>query len=149
MASKSCEYPIKSFVSSKEWKSWLEKNHAGASGIWLRFYKKNSGVRSVNYAEALDEALCFGWIDSQIKKYDKKSYIQRFTPRRAKSILSKRNIESVKRLKEAGRMNPSGVKEAESAHNDGRWKNAYNSPISMKMPQDFIDKVSKNEKCHA
>ena len=123
---------------------WLEKNHLDSSGIWLRIFKKNSGVLSVNYDQALDEALCFGWIDGQVKSYDELSYIQKFTPRRARSMWSKRNIEHVKRLENEGRMRASGIKEAEAAKNDGRWDNSYDSPSNMTIPEDFMNELSKD-----
>ena len=87
------EMQIVSFASPKEWSRWLAGNHAESNGVWLRFFKKDSGEDTVTYAEALEEALCYGWIDGQLKKYDDKSYIQKFTPRRPKSIWSKRNIK--------------------------------------------------------
>jgi len=123
---------------------WLEKNHLNSSGIWLRIFKKNSGVLSVNYDQALDEALCFGWIDGQVKSYDELSYIQKFTPRRARSMWSKRNIEHVKRLENEGRMRLSGIKEAEAAKTDGRWDNSYDSPSNMTIPEDFMNELSKD-----
>lgn len=123
---------------------WLEKNHMDSSGIWLRIFKKNSGVLSLNYDQALDEALCFGWIDGQVKSYDDQSYIQKFTPRRARSMWSKRNIEHVKRLENEGRMRPSGMREAEAAKTDGRWGSSYDSPSNMTIPEDFLNELSKD-----
>lgn len=101
---------------------------------------------TIVYNEALDVALCYGWIDGQVKRYDENSYIQKFTPRRPKSIWSKRNIDHVARLLEEGRMKPSGIKEAEKAKNDGRWEKAYDSPGNMVVPEDFIQELTKNEK---
>ncbi len=137
---------ILSFKSAGDWKKWLEKNHAKSMGIWLRFFKKDSGVASVTYAEALDEALCYGWIDSQLQKYDEKSYLQKFTPRRPKSIWSKRNIEHVRRLVKEGRMQAAGKNKLEAARKDGRWEQAYDSSGTMKVPADFLKKLSKNKK---
>jgi uncharacterized protein YdeI (YjbR/CyaY-like superfamily) len=139
------ELPVLSFETADDFNKWLEKNHQG-SGIWLRIFKKKSGVKSINYAIALDEALCFGWIDGQLKTYDEQSFIQRFTPRRKKSIWSKRNIEHVKRLEKEGRMKPAGKKEAEAANSDGRWEAAYDSPSNMGAPQDLLDALSKDSK---
>jgi uncharacterized protein YdeI (YjbR/CyaY-like superfamily) len=85
------EFPVIFFESQKKWRSWLLKNYSKSDGIWLQFYKKNSGIKSLNYDQALDEALCFGWIDGQSKSFDEKSYLQKFTPRRKRSIWSKRN----------------------------------------------------------
>lgn len=140
---------IHAFKKASDWKKWLEKNHAKSMGIWLRFFKKKSGVPSITYAEALDEALCFGWIDSQLQKYDEISYLQKFTPRRAKSIWSKRNIEHVARLVKEGRMQPVGKKEMEAAKTDGRWQLAYDSSGTMEVPKDFLTELSKNKKAKA
>jgi uncharacterized protein YdeI (YjbR/CyaY-like superfamily) len=137
---------ILSFASQLEFESWLEQNHTETNGIWLRFYKKNSGIETINYDEALDVALCYGWIDGQVKKYDEHSYLQKFTPRRANSMWSKRNKEHVARLEKEGKMKPSGIKEVEKAKTDGRWEKAYDSPGSMVVPDDFILELVKNKK---
>lgn len=136
--------PVISFASREEWANWLEQNYHDPKGIWLRFFKKGSGITSVNYDEALDEALCYGWIDGQVKKYDEESYIQKFTPRRARSIWSKRNVGHIARLEREGKMKPSGLKEVERAKADGRWDKAYSSPSDMTLPQDFLDELSKD-----
>jgi uncharacterized protein YdeI (YjbR/CyaY-like superfamily) len=140
------EYPELFFETPAEWRDWLEINHAIEKGVWLRFYKKGSGIASLNYAGALDEALCFGWIDGQSKSLDENSYLQKFTPRRAKSIWSKRNIEHIARLIQEGKMKPSGLKEAEAAKTDGRWQKAYDSPANMTVPEDFLRELSKDKK---
>ncbi|HSE41172.1 MAG TPA: YdeI/OmpD-associated family protein [Acidobacteriota bacterium] len=137
---------VLAFPSQKDWKRWLAKNHSKSSGIWLKFFKKDAGIASVTYDEALDEALCYGWIDGQLKKYDEKSYIQKFTPRRKKSLWSKRNKDHVARLISEGRMTQSGLKEIELAKADGRWDRGYDSPSNMKIPDDFLKEVSKNKK---
>lgn len=137
---------IVSFLSQDEFEHWLEQNNDNTKGIWVRFFKKDSGMPTIVYNEALDVALCYGWIDGQVKKYDENSYIQKFTPRRPKSMWSKRNIDHVARLLEEGRMKPSGIKEAEKAKNDGRWEKAYDSPGNMVVPEDFIQELTKNEK---
>ena len=134
--------PIELFTTAEEWRSWLAAHHTNA-GIWLRFYKKGHG-ESINHDTALNEALCFGWIDSQAASYDDDSFLQKFTPRRPKSIWSKRNIEHVERLTAAGRMEPSGLAEIEAAKADGRWKQAYDSPANMEIPQDFLDELTKH-----
>lgn len=134
---------IKLFASAEEWRQWLAENHDTSDGVWLRFYKKGLG-ESVGHAAALDEALCFGWIDSQAAPCDDISYLQKFTPRRAKSIWSKRNIEHIERLMQAGRMTPSGLAQVEAAKADGRWQRAYDSPANMQMPQDFLDALGQN-----
>lgn len=143
------EPPIKSFDSAKQWKKWLVEHHAtGDSGIWLRIFKKNSGEATITYDEALDEALCFGWIDGQKKKYDEKSWLQKFTPRRSKSIWSKRNKTRASQLIEEKRMQPPGLKEIEAAKKDGRWSSAYDSPKNMEVPADFIKELEKNKKAN-
>ena len=136
-------------TSSKKWKRWLAKNHSRMQGVWLRFYKKASRVPSVTYDEALDEALCYGWIDGQLKPYDEKSWLRKFTPRRAKSPWSKRNIEHVHRLIKAGRMKDAGLRESEAAKADGRWKNAYDPGSTMAMPADFLKRLSRMKKAKA
>jgi uncharacterized protein YdeI (YjbR/CyaY-like superfamily) len=138
--------PVLSFETSVDFRNWLENNYEDQTGIWLRIFKKDSGVPSINYALALDEALCYGWIDGQVKKIDEQSYIQKFTPRRLRSMWSKRNIENVKRLKKEGRMRPPGIKEVERAKADGRWENSYDSPSNMTVPEDFLKELSKDKK---
>lgn len=137
--------PVIPFASQAHWEQWLEQNHAVANGIWLQFYKKGSGIASVTYAEALDIALCYGWIDAQLKSIDELSYKQHFTPRRPKSIWSKRNIEHIARLTIEGRMKPAGLKEAETAKADGRWDQAYDSPANMTLPADFLLELQKDK----
>jgi uncharacterized protein YdeI (YjbR/CyaY-like superfamily) len=143
--SKSDLKPV-SFQSQGEWARWLAKNQAKSGGLWLRFFKKDSGVQSVTYPEALDEALCHGWIDGLLKTYDSKSWVRRFTPRRPRSLWSKRNIEHVERLTKAGRMKPGGLREVEAAKADGRWDSAYDPHSSMALPGDFLKELSKNKK---
>jgi uncharacterized protein YdeI (YjbR/CyaY-like superfamily) len=134
------------FQAQKDWRRWLAKNHSISNGIWLRFFKKGSGTKSVTYAEALDEALCYGWIDGQLKKFDAESYLQKFTPRRPKSIWSKRNKDHTDRLISLGKMTPAGLREIEAAKTDGRWEQAYDSPSAMQIPQDFLKELSKDKK---
>jgi uncharacterized protein YdeI (YjbR/CyaY-like superfamily) len=134
--------PIKLFITSEDWRHWLVAN-SRANGVWLRFYKKGRGA-SINHDSALDEALCCGWIDSQAAPYDDDSYLQKFTPRRAKSIWSKRNIEHIERLTAAGRMMPEGMAEVEAAKADGRWQRAYDSPANMEIPSYFLDELAKH-----
>ena len=138
-----------SFETPEDWRSWLRGNHAKRKGIWLRFFKKASGVKSITYAEALDEALCFGWIDGQSKKYDAKSWLQKFTPRRSKSIWSKRNRERVAGLIKEKRMTAAGRKEIETARRDGRWEAAYDSPRKMQVPPDFLRALKKDKRAYA
>lgn len=143
------DYPILSFDTPDEWIAWLEKNHVTSHGIWMRFYKKNSGIIKVNYAQALEEALCYGWIDSQVKSYDEKSYLQKFTPRRSKSIWSKINTAHIERLMKEGRMKPAGLAQVEAAKKDGRWDAAYHSPTTMEVPKDFLKELAKDKKAEA
>ena len=137
---------ILSFVTQDHFESWMEENNTLTEGIWVRFYKKDSVTRSINYDEALDIALCYGWIDGLVKKFDELSYIRKFTPRRSKSMWSNRNKEHVSRLEKENRMKPSGIREVENAKNDGRWEKAYDSPGKMIVPDDFILELSKNKK---
>jgi uncharacterized protein YdeI (YjbR/CyaY-like superfamily) len=139
------EVEIRAFPSAKEWEQWLAKRHLNSTGIWLQLFKKGSGVASVTYAEALAAAMCFGWIDGQLKKHDEQSWLRRFTPRRPRSVWSRRNCELVEQLIEAGKMRPAGLKEVEAAKSDGRWTRAYDSPNKMKVPQDFLKELSKNK----
>lgn len=123
------------------------KNSANFDGIWLKLYRKNSGVKSISYQEALDVALCFGWIDGQVKKLDDAdSRVQRFTPRRKGSTWSQRNVENVSRLIKAGQMTPAGQKEIDEARKDGRWEIAYGSQVDFKIPEDFLLELKKNNK---
>jgi uncharacterized protein YdeI (YjbR/CyaY-like superfamily) len=104
------ELPVLEFQSADDLRSWLENNHQTSSGIWIRIYKKHSGVKSVAFEEVLDEGLCFGWSESMRRKGDDKSYLQRFTPRRKIGTVSKRNLEHAERLIKEGKMTPAGLK---------------------------------------
>lgn len=146
---KELDLPVLEFKTPAAWEKWLAKNHAKSPGIWLRMYKKATGIKSINYAEALDEALCYGWIDGQKNKYDEESFVQRFTPRRAKSIWSKINVGHVARLTEAGKMRPAGQAQIDAAKADGRWQQAYDSHSNMQIPEDFLKALAKNKKAKA
>ena len=137
---------VRSFATPQKWHDWLEKNHSKSDGIWLRIFKKDSGKRTVTHAEALDEALCFGWIDGQRNSHDDVSFLQKFTPRRPRSIWSKRNRENVERLINENRMTPAGLAEIERAKKDGRWDRAYDSPKNMEVPVDFLKELKKDKK---
>jgi uncharacterized protein YdeI (YjbR/CyaY-like superfamily) len=143
------EFEIVAFPSAKQWERWLAKTHSSSSGVWLRLFKKESGVATVTHAEALAVAICYGWIDGQIKKCDEVSWLRKFTPRRPKSVWSKRNRELVEQLTAAGKMRPAGLKEVKAAQADGRWDRAYDSPSKMEMPGDFLRELSKNKKARA
>jgi uncharacterized protein YdeI (YjbR/CyaY-like superfamily) len=140
---------ILSFRSPAEFRKWLAANHDKSDGIWLRIFKKNSKTASVNYAEALDEALCFGWIDGQKQKHDDQSWLQKFTRRRAKSGWSRINTGHAERLIKAGRMKAPGHAEVDAAKKDGRWKAAYDSPSNSTFPDDFLAALSKDAKAKA
>jgi uncharacterized protein YdeI (YjbR/CyaY-like superfamily) len=140
---------IRAFKSARALSTWLAKNHAKSPGIWLRLFKKDSRVASVTYAQALDEALCYGWIDGQVKKFDEQSWLQRFTPRRPRSLWSRRNVTNVERLTTEGRMTPAGVRQVELAKADGRWTAAYDSSGAMKLPDDFLKQLAKDRKARA
>jgi uncharacterized protein YdeI (YjbR/CyaY-like superfamily) len=138
MADPKKEFPVRAFRSLAEWERWLATNHSKADGVWLRFFKKGSGVETVSYAEAVEGALIYGWIDSQAKKYDARSYIQKFTPRRPKSVWSKVNREKVLALVRSGRLKPAGQAAVDAAKRDGRWEAAYDSPRTSAPPADFL-----------
>lgn len=140
------ELPVIIFTTAAEWEKWLAKHHTQTDGVWLRIYKKASGKTSVDYAQALDEALCYGWIDGIKKSYDEESFIQKFTPRRAKSIWSERNTQHIARLTAAGKMKPAGIKEVEAAKADGRWAKAYAAGSTAQVPEYFLAALKKNKK---
>ncbi|HEY9841517.1 MAG TPA: YdeI/OmpD-associated family protein [Candidatus Obscuribacterales bacterium] len=131
------DLPLLEFETQAEWEHWLAQHHGDEAGVWLRFYKKDSGRKTFVYAEALDVALCYGWIDSQMQKYDELSYVQKFTPRRKGSPWSKVNRDKVAKLIAAGRMQPPGLREIEAAQADGRWDAAYDSQKNMRVPDDL------------
>lgn len=138
--------PVVEFKTAQAFETWIAKHHHDPNGLWLKIFKKDSWKKTISYAEALDVALCYGWIDGQRKAYDGQAWLQKFTPRRAKSIWSKINIGHVERLINEGRMRPSGLKAIEEAKADGRWENAYDSPSKMVIPEDFLKELSKNKK---
>lgn len=138
--------PVKTFTTQQKLREWFEKNHAVSDGLWLKIFKKDSGKKTVTHAQALDEALCFGWIDGQRNSHDELSFLQKFTPRRSRSIWSKRNRENVERLINDEQMTPAGHAEIERAKKDGRWDAAYDSPKNMEVPDDFLKELKKNKK---
>ena len=143
---KPAELPTLPFESKKKFAEWLAKQHDKSAGVWMKLAKKATGIPSVTYAEALDVALCYGWIDGQRNSFDENYFIQKFTPRRPKSIWSKINTEKVERLIESGEMKPSGLKAIEAAKQDGRWDAAYASQKNILVPDDFKSALSKNGK---
>lgn len=118
------DLPAIPFASPEEWEAWLEEHHANSEGTWLKLAKKDSGIESVSFEEALEVALCYGWIDSKASGLDDHYWLQRFTPRRARSNWSERNRTRATKLIEEGRMKPSGLREVERARADGRWQAA-------------------------
>ena len=137
------------FLKQKDWAEWLRKNHAKSSGVWLRLAKKMSGFPSVSYGEALEIALCYGWIDGQKKSYDQSWWLQKFTPRGAKSIWSKINKAKAEELIKNERMKPGGLEAVERARRDGRWDAAYDSPSGATVPADFQARLNKSAKAKA
>ncbi|MBD9435901.1 YdeI/OmpD-associated family protein [Pseudoxanthomonas sp. PXM03] len=142
------ELPIEHFVDAAAWERWLER-HATSEGVWLRIAKKDSGIVSVSYAEALDVALCHGWIDGQKKGFDAQCFLQRFTPRRSRSTWSKINVAKIEVLVAAGRMRPAGMREVEAAKADGRWDAAYDGARSMDVPAELAQALAENRKAKA
>jgi len=131
------ELPIHLFADPAALKAWLEENHDSSAGLWLKIAKKGAGKRSVTYAEALELALCFGWIDSQKRGFDEECFLQRFTPRRPRGRWSKINREKAEALIAAKRMRPAGLAEVEAAKADGRWEAAYEGQRTAKVPEDL------------
>jgi uncharacterized protein YdeI (YjbR/CyaY-like superfamily) len=129
--------PILAFASQAGWEAWLEAEHAASDGVWVKFAKKGSGAETVAYAEALEVALCYGWIDSQVLRHDERFYLQKFTPRRSRSKWSRINREKIEELSKQGRMKPAGLEEVELAKADGRWEAAYASPANIQVPDDL------------
>jgi uncharacterized protein YdeI (YjbR/CyaY-like superfamily) len=132
------EQPTLTVADAAAWRSWLGENHQEQQGVWLMLAKKGTTEpTSLRYDEALDEALCHGWIDGQVTRLDEKTYRQRFTPRRERSSWSKRNVGIVARLQREGRMLPAGTAAVEQAKADGRWDAAYSGPASIEVPDDL------------
>lgn len=136
--------PVLEFASGEEWRDWLTDNHDDSSGVWLRIAKKNAATTSVSYARALDEALCFGWIDAVKRSYDASSWLQRFTPRKPRSKWSRINRDNAERLIEAGRMREPGQREVERAKQDGRWQAAYEPQRTATVPDDLRRELDAN-----
>ena len=141
--------PIVYAESPAEFEAWMAKHHDESNGIWLAIAKKGGSKPSVSYAEAVEIALCWGWIDGQKQKLDDNHSLQRFTPRRARSKWSKINVERVEKLVEAKRMQPRGLAEVEKAKADGRWAAAYESPSNMTVPDDFAAALANNREAAA
>jgi uncharacterized protein YdeI (YjbR/CyaY-like superfamily) len=140
---------IVEFQSASQWDKWLAENSSKSKGIWIRFFRKASDVSSINTSDALDGALCYGWITGQARPYDERSWLGRFVPRRPKSIWSKVNTKRAEKLIGQGRMKSAGLKQVEEAKRDGRWDRAYSPPSTAKLPEDFIKALQKNKEAEA
>ena len=137
--------PVEAFPTPEAWEAWLDEHHETSSGIWLKLAKKQSGIDSVTHPEALEVALCYGWIDGQRNRLDDSWYLQLFTPRRPRSRWSKINRAKAVALIEGGRMRPAGLREVERAKDDGRWDAAYDSPSQLQVPEDLTAALAGNE----
>ncbi len=140
------ELPLIWFPSRQAWEGWLAEQHGSSQGLWLKIAKKGSGIDTVSYAEALAVALCYGWIDSQKAGFDDAYFLQRFTPRKARSKWSKINCDKVAELVRKGEMRPAGLAEVERAKADGRWDAAYESQSAATIPDDFQRALDRNTK---
>jgi uncharacterized protein YdeI (YjbR/CyaY-like superfamily) len=136
---------IMAFADAAQWESWLAGNHDLTTGVWIKIAKKNSGRTSVTITEALDVALCYGWIDSHRRGYDEHYYLQRYSPRRARSSWSQVNVDKVEALISAGRMREPGFAAIEAAKADGRWDAAYASQRTATMPDDLAAELAANK----
>ena len=137
------------FRSQREWQAWLEENHEAPDGVWVHFAKKGAGVATVTYEEALETALCFGWIDGQLRAHDEKTFVRKFTPRRARSIWSKVNRAKAEKLIADGRMKPAGHRAIERARAGGEWDAAYDSARTATVPPDFQAALEHNRRAAA
>lgn len=144
MSPSNSSLPQQAFRSARTFRAWLTKEHRSSKGLLLRIYKKDSGILSITYAQALDQALCFGWIDGQKLPSDDRSWLQKFTPRRPRSGWSRRNTEHAERLMRSGQMTPAGMREIQAAKADGRWASAYDSPAKASIPKEFIRELARN-----
>lgn len=146
---KADDLPIISFATQQDWEAWLEEYHADMRGIWLKIAKKETRIPSVSYAEALESALCYGWIDGQKASFDEQYWLQKFTLRGPKSMWSKINCDKATTLLASGRMRPAGIRQVERAKADGRWDAAYESQSKMTIPDDFQWELDNNQKAKA
>jgi uncharacterized protein YdeI (YjbR/CyaY-like superfamily) len=137
---------IRAFRTTRAWEQWLDRNAGRAEGIWMKIAKRDTGITSVTHAEALEVALCFGWIDGQRRALDETHFLQRFTPRRPRSMWSKINREKVTALIESGRMRPPGMREVERAQADGRWDAAYAGQRTATVPEELQRALDQNRK---
>jgi uncharacterized protein YdeI (YjbR/CyaY-like superfamily) len=143
------ELPVRSFASEAAFEKWLQTNHTHSPGLWLRFFKKSATRKALAHKGALDVALCYGWIDGQLKEFDNGSYLHKFTPRGARSVWSRLNRKHVERLTKESRMRPAGLAAVAAAKKDGRWDKAYDSSSNMKIPMDFLKALAKDKQAKA
>lgn len=134
---------IRPFASEAAFEAWLSKNHARATEVWIKIYKKATGKPTIDPSQAIDVCLCWGWIDGIRKPFDDEAFLQRYTPRKGKSRWSQINVERVARLSKAGRMTAHGQLHIDAAKSDGRWAAAYPSPSALELPADFLAAVAK------
>jgi uncharacterized protein YdeI (YjbR/CyaY-like superfamily) len=146
MAKTKRDLPVVAFQSQGAWNDWLASQAADSKGLWLKLAKKSAAVASISKAEAVDVALCHGWIDGQLDSFDEKYWLVRFTPRQPNSKWSKKNRDRALQLVELGRMRPAGAKEIERAQKDGRWDVAYASQSAAEIPNDLRAGLAKNKK---
>jgi len=140
------DLPILLFDTQQEWSTWLKENHKQPKGLWLKLAKTSSDKMSVRYAEALEEALRYGWIDGQKQAYNGEYWLQKFTPRNPKSVWSKVNVAKAEALITSGKMQPAGLAAVDLAKQDGRWSAAYDSPSTTTIPEDFQAALDANPK---
>jgi uncharacterized protein YdeI (YjbR/CyaY-like superfamily) len=143
------DLPKIAFANQKAWEKWLKANHLSSTGIWLQLAKKATTTPSVTYPEAIEIALCYGWIDGQKQSHNAETWLQKFTPRGRKSIWSKINRDKALALIENGKMKPAGLAEVERAKQDGRWEQAYDSPSKAAVPTDLQRALNKNPRAKA
>lgn len=143
------ELPTLHFATAHDLDFWLEAHNTDPTGFWLKIAKKGKGITSVTYAQAVQLALQYGWIDGQANTFDEQFYLVKYTPRRPKSIWSKRNVEFVENLIKEGKMKSSGMAQVEAAKADGRWAQAYDSPKNMEVPEDLLKELAKDPKALA
>ena len=148
-AKKTLDLPVKPFKSQDAWEKWLAAHHTKSPGVWMQIAKKDSGIPSVNYQEALDVALCYGWIDGQKQPYDDEFWLQRFTPRGPRSLWSKINTGKADLLIKSGRMQPAGLAAIEAAKATGRWESAYQPSSNAEVPPELQAALDKSKKAKA
>jgi uncharacterized protein YdeI (YjbR/CyaY-like superfamily) len=134
------------FKNRDEWRTWLEKNHTSANEVWLIHYNKLTDTKGLNHFDAVEEALCFGWIDSKLKKIDEERFILRYSPRRTKSVWSKINKENAEKMISLGKMTKAGFEKIEEAKKQGIWDTAYTNLVKERLPTDLKKALIKNKK---